>query len=140
MTTSVDAGELSRNFGLVVDVENDGTGSKGDVVDIDTGQTSQASANGSAIFGVLNEASGSSGDRKATVVAGAVAVVAGGAVTEGNLLQVDSTAGRVVDSAANEGIVTAVDEGDTDTYNVYSKGMIALEDATDGETFEAYLF
>lgn len=140
MTVSVDAGEPTRDFSLIVDVENDGTGSKGDVVNISGGQTSQASGNGTGIFGVLHEASGTAGDRKATVVAGAVAVVAGGSVTEGNLLQVDSDAGRVLDSAANEGVVTAVDEGDTDTYNVYSKGMVALEDASDGETFEAYLF
>lgn len=140
MTTSVDAGELTRNFGLIVDIENDGTGSKGDVVNISSGQTSQASGNGTAIFGVLHEASGTAADRKATVVAGAVAVVAGAACTEGNLLQVDATAGRVADSAANEGIVTAVDEGATDTYDIYTKGLVALEDATDGQTFEAYLF
>lgn len=140
MTVSVDAGESTRDFSLIVDVENDGTGNKGDVVNVSSGQTSQASGNGTAIFGVLNEDSGSAGDRLSTVVFGAVAVVAGGTVTEGNLLQVDADAGRVVDSASNEGITTAVDEGDTDTYNVYSKGLVALEDASDGETFEAYLF
>lgn len=139
MTVSVDAGEPTRDGAIIVDVENDGTGAKGNVVNISGGQTSQASGNGTGIFGVLHEASGTAGDRKATVVFGPVAVVAGGSVTEGSLLQVDSTAGRVVDAAANEGIVTAVDEGDTDTYNIYAKYMIALEDATDGQTFEAFL-
>lgn len=139
MTVSVDAGEPTRDGTIIVDVENDGTGSKGDVVNVSSGQTSQASGNGTGIFGVLNEASGSAGDRKATVIHGPVAVVAGGSVTEGNLLQVDSTAGRVVDSAANEGIVTAVDEGDTDTYDIYTRYLVALEDASDGDVFEAYL-
>lgn len=135
-----DAGDRARQHSESVELESDGTGSAGNVVKYSGGQVTPTTANGDALYGVLGEDSPSAGEHVLVEIHGSVNVVADGSITEGDLLQAsDSTNGQVVSAAANEGTVTAVDEGGTDTYNIYTKYMIALEDATDGDTFEAFL-
>lgn len=143
MTANVDAGEAPfADHTLIVPMESDGNGSKGDVAKMSSdGQVRDTSSNGDAIVGVLHKDSGSAGDTIGVVVSGPVAVTADGSITQGDLLQPSgSTNGHVVSAASNEGLVTAVDEGGSDTYDIYSKGLMALEDASDGDVMKALLF
>lgn len=144
MTADVDAGESPfADHALFLPMESDGNGSKGDAAKMSSdGQVRNTTANGDAIVGVLGEASGSAGDTISVCVAGPIAVVPNGSITQGDLLQPDGTNnGEVVSADSNEGLVTAVDEGGTDTYDVYSKGLMALEDASSSDaTMKALLF
>lgn len=144
MTTTVDPGESwLADHALFAPMESDGNGSKGDAAKMSSdGQVRNTQANGDAIIGVLGEASGSAGDTISVCVSGPISVVPNGSITQGDLLQPDgSNAGEVVSADSAEGLVTAVDEGDTDTYDIYSKGLMAMEDASASDgSMKALLF
>lgn len=142
MTTSVDAGDATREGAIQVPMTSSGSGSAGDLVkDNGSGKVTPTTANGNSFVGVLAEDSGSDGDTVGVVVFGPVAVVPNGSINQGDLLQADGTNnGEVVSADSNEGLATAVDEGASDTYDIYSKYLMALEgaSASDG-TMEAFL-
>lgn len=133
---SKDAGDKAYRHGHIVEMEWDGNGSEGDLVTVSSGQVTPTSANGESIVGVISEdvSDNSSGDEVSVGIHGTFYVNADGSITEGDLLQPSgSTNGHAVSADSAEGLVTAVDEGGTDTYDVYSKYAMALNDASDGE-------
>lgn len=133
---SKDAGDKAYRHGHIVELEYSGTGSEGDLVKMSSGQVTTTTSNGDAIVGVIAEdvSNASSGDEISVGIHGTFYVNADGSITEGDLLQPSSsTNGRAVSADSAEGLVTAVDEGGTDTYDVYSKYAMALDDASDGE-------
>ena len=124
-----------------VTLTTDGTGVQGDLVKFTASKkVAQCGTSDTAYVGVLAEDAGADGDKVGVRFHGPVMVVADGTISAGDLLVCSSsTAGQVEAAAAAEGIVTAVDEGSTGTYNVYSRPLIAMEDAVDGDVFEAFL-
>lgn len=133
---SKDAGDKAYRHGHIVEMEYSGTGSEGDVVKMSSGQVTPVTANGDPIVGVIAEdvSSNSSGDEVSVGIHGTFYVTADGTVTEGELLQASgSTNGQLVSADSAEGLVTAVDESGSATYDVYSKYAMALNDASDGE-------
>lgn len=142
MTVNVDAGDAWAEDGDVFTLPSDGSGSQGDVVKFNaSAQVTPTTATGDAVAGVLAEDSpASAGDNVSVRLHGAVAVTADGAISAGDVVQPSGTTnGHVVTGDTNEGVVTAVDEGGTATYDIYSRYMIALEDAADGEVFKVLL-
>lgn len=134
-----EAGDSHYDHAIKVKWESDGSGTKGDLVALNgSGQVTPTSGATDALFGVLSEDSPAAGEGVGVHIHGPVKVTAEGSVSKGDLLEGNSTTnGTAATSAAS--LVTAVDEGGTDTYNIHSKPLVAQEGAADAEDFWAYM-
>lgn len=140
---AIDAGDNWTADAYALTLTSDGSGSQGDLVKYDgSGQVTPTTANGDPVAGVLAEDSpGSAGDEVVVWVHGPVMLNADGSVSEGDVLQPSGTTnGHAVAADTNEGLATAVDEGGTDTYDIYSKYVMSFEGSVaDGDVFRAFL-
>lgn len=135
---TLDVGDRwSNDGGYDVTLTSDGTGSQGDVVkfdgDVKVTPTTDA---GDEFLGVLAEDSPADGEKVLVRVYGDVVLTAEGSIDGGDLCVPDTVDGTV-SSAGKDG--QAVDEGGTATYTVYTRAIVAMEDAADGEAFNALI-
>lgn len=129
---NLDAGDSDFRYGTTLTFDSGGNNiSGGDAVTFDgSGNITRTTANADDLIGIAANPSDEKGDDKYSVhIAGKVILIqlaSDGTCGEGDLLIPSGTDNGKFNGSAG-GLVQAVDEGGSATYNVYTSHPIALE-------------